>query len=121
YAEYQAPMSNGKIHYGKADFNIALNKNTVKAVNVLPIEQEEEKEDPQPEEKPEKPEEKPGKPAQKPGKEDKVSTIDYVIKHATENEASAADNFFVKPAKVEIGRASCREREKKTDARRDVR
>lgn len=100
YAEYQAPMSNGKIHYGKADFNIALNKNTVKAVNVLPIEQEEEKEDPQPEEKPEKPEEKPGKPAQKPGKEDKVSTIDYVIKHATENEASAADNFFVKPAKV---------------------
>ncbi len=93
YAEYQAPMSNGKIHYGKADFNIALNKNTVKAVNVLPIEQEEEKEDPQPEEKPEKPEEKPETP-------EKVTTIDYEIKHETEDKPSEADRFFVKPAKV---------------------
>src|SRR5699024_12700049 len=41
-----------------------------------------------------------GKNVQKPRKEKKVSTIDHVIKHATENKKAAADNFFVKTAKV---------------------
>lgn len=98
YAEYQAPFG-GTIHYGNADFNIEIDRNTVKEIKALPIEQEG-KEEPQPEEKPEQePEEKP---EEKPVDDEEVqtSTIDYVIKHATADEASAADNFFVKPAKV---------------------
>lgn len=33
-------------------------------------------------------------------KGDKVSTIDFVFKHATEDKASAADSFFAKPAVI---------------------
>src|SRR5699024_127220 len=47
-----------------------------------------------------KPEEKPSKPEEKPETEDKVQTIDYVIKHETEDKASAADEFFEKPGKI---------------------
>lgn len=97
YAEYQAPFGDS-IHYGKADFNIELDRNTVKAVDALPIEQEEAQPE-QPEEKPEQPEEQPEeKPEEQP--EEQVTTIDYVIQHETENQVSSADRFFEKPAKV---------------------
>src|SRR5699024_4109438 len=91
---YQAPF-NGGIHYGDADFNIELNDESIKKVNQLPIETETRVEEDKP-----KPEEKPSKPEEKPEAEDKVQTIDYVIKHETEDKASAADEFFKKPGKI---------------------
>lgn len=91
YAEYQAPF-NGSTHYGKATFNILLNKATIQKVAQLPIKNEEPKEEPR-EEKPK--EEKPKEEIEKTPV--KGYTIDYVVKHATKDEASAADNFFVKP------------------------
>src|SRR5699024_7635540 len=54
----------------------------------------------QPDEEPDQPKEKPSKPEEKPEAEDKVQTIDYVIKHETEDKASAADEFFKKPGKI---------------------
>lgn len=103
YVEYQAPF-NGGTHYGNAEFDIVLNKETIKKEQELPFENEEsteeedkEQEKPAPEEpKEEKPnEEKPKPEVEKPTV--KGYTIDYVVNHATEDEASAADNFFVKP------------------------
>ncbi|MEI3609826.1 NEAT domain-containing protein [Pseudogracilibacillus sp. SO10305] len=94
YAEYQAPL-NGEIYNGNADFNIELNDESIKKVNQLPIETETTVEEDKP-----KPEEKPSKPEEKPEAEDKVQTIDYVIKHETEDKASAADEFFKKPGKI---------------------
>lgn len=97
YAEYEAPFGGGT-HYGNAEFNISLNKATLQKEQQLPIENEEPKEEqPKPETpEPEKPEEPTTKP-ENPTLPVEGFTIDYVVKHATEDEASAADNFFVKP------------------------
>lgn len=94
YAEYEAPF-NGSTHYGNAGFDISLNKATVQEVKQLPIENEQPKED-------EKEEVKPKPKPETPKTEDKEPVvkgykIDYVIKHATADETSAADKFFVKP------------------------
>lgn len=92
YAEYQAPFGDS-IHYGKAEFTISLNKATIQKVDKLPIENEGAKEEPKEEEPP-----KQEKPKQESaGKPVKGYTIDYFIKHSTQDEVSAADNFFVKP------------------------
>lgn len=91
YAEYQAPF-NGSVHHGKAEFDIALDQASVQKVTQLPIENEAPIEDDKENTpKPETPKPEVEKPAVKGFK------IDYSIKHATENEASAADKFFVKP------------------------
>ncbi len=92
YAEYEAPF-NGSTHYGNAGFDIALNESTIQAVKQLPFENEKSKEDDKEEAKP-KPE-TPKPEVQEPTV--KGYTIDYIIKHATKDEASAADKFFEKP------------------------
>lgn len=96
YAAYEAPF-NGETHYGEATFGIHLNKDTVKKEQELPIENEEpkEEEDTKPKPKPETPKEE--DPKQEESDSLKGYSIDYVIKHATEDDASAADNFFEKP------------------------
>lgn len=96
YAEYQAPF-NGDVHYGQAEFTIALNEATVEKITKLPIENEQPKEE-------EKEKEESTQPSveEKPKQENSNTTvkgysIDYTIQHATKDEASAADEFFVKP------------------------
>src|SRR5699024_753670 len=100
--QYEVPMFNMK---HDVPFRFKLEGlTTLPTVEETP-EQPEKPEQPedtpeQPDEEPDQPEETPSKPEEKPEAEGKVQTIDYVIKHETEDKASAADEFFKKPGKI---------------------
>src|SRR5699024_8723782 len=108
YVEYQAAFQ-GSTFKGKADFDISFDKESLKdakASDKPGYEVSEPKPEPEPEPKkkaPKKEEPKKGKNEGTPKPEDtlvpdKAYTIDYVVKHGSEDEASAADSFFKKPA-----------------------
>ncbi|HLR52201.1 MAG TPA: NEAT domain-containing protein [Candidatus Avamphibacillus sp.] len=115
YVEYQAPFQ-GSIFEGNADFRISFDEGSVAEAQSsdkpgADIEQNEEKESDSSEGKEEsnqnqnndseKTDENNNK-SETPKKSnqlvpDKAYEIDYIVKHETEDKASAADNFFEKP------------------------
>ncbi|SHG51646.1 NEAT domain-containing protein [Ornithinibacillus halophilus] len=127
YVEYQAPFG-GDIHYGKADFRMVFDESTVEEADLedqyaneyvpaprpTPGQGEESKEETTEESKENTETTEDDKNVEKETEEvvkeeetkvdpfapDKVYEINYSVKHATEDETSAADQFFVKPAKL---------------------
>src|SRR5699024_765428 len=114
YVEYQAAFQ-GSTFKGKADFDISFDKESLKDAKASdkpgyedsepkedPKKEDSEKEDPKKDEngtnkKGMKNEETP-KPKKDTLVPDKAFAIDYIVKHASEDEVSAADSFFKNPA-----------------------
>lgn len=116
YAEYQAPYEGG-VYEGKADFRVAFAADSVSKAKASdkPGYVKTEKPDADKDKDKDKDSNKPGnnsdkdesgnKDDGKTDKQDKVNLvpdkayeIDYVIKHGSKDETSAADSFFKKPA-----------------------
>ena len=104
YVEYQAPFQ-GSIFKGDADFDISFDKASLKDAKASDKPGYEVSE-PKPEPKKKDPKKEKPKKGEKEGTPkpedtlvpDKAYTIDYVVKHGSEDKASAADSFFKKPA-----------------------
>lgn len=99
YVEYQAPMPGGEIWNGEADFRIVLDEANVSESSASAKPGAHIKAPKPGKENPNPSTGEPSeKPIEKPKDVDNVSTINFVIKHETENKPSIADQFFKKPA-----------------------